>query len=243
MGITKDAVSSGTATVDDGPVSWSHTPTGTPDAVIVFALIVSEGNGTPVAGDVTQVKYGTKTLSEVTGSPNLHTTGESAGIHCYFLGSGVESGSQTVEITLGSGNNRSKQGVAITLTADGDDMEEQDTDTSVNGDTVGTSPSFTLTLGGNTSFACLGAHTARPSVGNITPLTGWTSDFEEDFGSGCCAVYTYDTVGSSDVSAGYTLNGNDDGVCIGLAVKKTAGGGGLSIPIAMHHYKTMHAGV
>ncbi len=110
----------GTAT---GNFSWTHTPVRDPQGVIVFV-----GQSTTGADQVTGVTYGGVSMTEVPGSPLLLTSGvEDGAVYGYFLGSGIPTGPQTVEVTVSGG--AVKDAHAITFTADANTTELEDTST------------------------------------------------------------------------------------------------------------------
>jgi len=195
-----------------GNLSWTHTPAGTPKGVLVF--VVQNASG---AGQVSSVTYGSASMTEVTGSPNLHTTGETGAVYAYFLGTSVPTGAQTVTVTV-SGS-ATKRAVCITLTAT-EDTAIVTTDASIKSDSLA-NPSVLLSLSGQTSFVAIGFHSGQGAVSGITELTNWTNRLEHDFGAQTAGWYTYNTIGSADVTAGWTQTA-DDAVMIAVAVKDTA---------------------
>ncbi|MCI0564015.1 MAG: hypothetical protein MN733_36530, partial [Nitrososphaera sp.] len=197
------------STEGTGNLSWTHLPVGTPRAVIVCIMV----NGS--SDEVTSVTYGGASMTEVLGSPNIKTTGEAGVEHIYFLGSNIPTGNQNVTVTV-SGN-ATKIATAITLTAS-TDTEVVDSDGTINSDSQA-NPSVTLSLGGRVSFAVIAFHSGHDEVTSITPLTNWTSRLEQDFGFRTAGVYTHNTIGSSDVTAGWTQTAND-AVAMAIAVSE-----------------------
>jgi hypothetical protein len=192
-----------------GTLSWTHTPSAAPQGVIVFVV----ENGTTSDG-VTTVTYGGVGLTEVSGSPNILSSGETGVVHCFFLGSSVpNSGAQTVTVNISGSVTR--RAAAITLTGSVD-LEVVDSDGTINS-TATSNPSITLSTSGRTSFGAIAFQSGRPSIGNIIPLANWTDRLEHDFGAQVAGWYTFDTIGSSDITAGWT-QGNDDAVAVAIAV-------------------------
>ena len=153
---------------------------------------------------------------------NLKTTNETAVVDCYVLGEAgdtVPTGVQTITVNKPSGNN-STYVIAISLTAD-DDIEVQDWDITIASDSLA-NPSVTLSLNGETCFAAIGFHSGRAAPSGITPSSGWTDRGENDFGSAMGAVYTYDTISTTDVTAGWS-QGADDATGFAIAVNEVAG--------------------
>ncbi len=207
MAIAFDAVSS--TVPGTGALSWLHTPIGTPKGVIVFVV---QNVGT--ADEVTGVTYGGVTMTEVTGSPNLHTTGEPGGVHAFFLGSSIPTGDQTISVSV-NGTGSSKAGIAISVTAAAN-TEINDVDATINSDAQA-DPSVTLQLNGISSFCCIGFHSGQNAPTAITPLTNWTTIAEVDFGSQTSGFYRYNTIGTADVTAGWTQT-SEDAAAIAIAI-------------------------
>jgi hypothetical protein len=195
-----------------GSLSWTHTPVGTPRAVIVF--VIQNAAGTD---QVTGVTYGGTTMTEVNGSPNLHAAGETGAVYAYFLGSSISSGAQTVTVNVSGA--ASKRAIAYTLTAN-DDTEIVDSDGTIMSNSLA-NPSVLLSLAGRTSWVGIGFHSGQDAITGTTPLGSWT-DLEHDFGSQVGASYRFNTIGTSDVTAGWTQTA-DDAVMIGVAVSEKQG--------------------
>ena len=212
MAVAFDAFSNGTA--GTGDISFTHTPVRTPRGAIVIVLGVSGTDG------VSGVTYGGVAMAEVSGSPNLKGTAELAGAYVYFLGASIPTGAQTVAMT--SSNTHLKSISCITLTAAAD-TEVVDSDGTINSDSVA-DPSVTLSLGGRTAFAAIGLVSGQDAVTGITPPSGWTSRLEQDAGAVTVGHYTYDTIGSTDVAAGWTQTA-EDATAIAVAVSEVAAGG------------------
>ena len=199
-----------------GDYSFSHTPVGTPRGVLVHVIM----NGASIG--VTGVTYGGTSMTEVAESPASNLTGELGACHTFFLGSSIPTGMQTVAVDVTLGTEVSVAG-CTTLTAD------QDTsvvDTGIVESNNQANPAVTLSLGGVTCFAMVGAWSG---IGNasITPFTNWTERFEHDFGNQGGWIGTYDTIGSTDVSAGYTAGG-DDVALHAIAIRENAAPGGAT---------------
>ena len=229
MAVAFDAFSNGTA--GTGDISWTHTPVGTPRGVIVMVLGVSGTDG------VSGVTYGGVAMTEVTGSPNLKTSLELAGVYVYFLGSSIPTGAQTVAMT--SANVHLKSISAITLTGAAD-TEVVDSDATINSDSV-QDPSVTLSLGGRDCFCAIGGVSGQDAVTGITPLTDWTSRLEQDGGAVTVLHYTYNTIGTTDVTAGWTQTA-DDATAIAVAVSEVVGGAADAVPQVWMQYRarTIH---
>lgn len=199
-----------------GDMTTTHTPVSTPKAAIVY--IVTNGVNVTVSG----VTYGGVAMTQCTNSPVSNVTGELGSSHCYFLGSGIPTGAQTVSIDMLLGTEVSVAGI-VTLTAARDTSVV--TTTTVLSDSTAVTTN-TLSLGGVSSFCMTGFWSGLNAVTNITPLTSWNSRFENDFGNQTAGIYTYDTIGTADVSAGYSNSGSDDAAMHAIAVRENAAAGG-----------------
>jgi hypothetical protein len=221
MAIAYDAVSS-TSTSAFGNRSFTHTPVGTPKGVVVF-VIENEGIAVkdPTFPDqVSSVTYGGVSMTEAASSPNLaaSATAEDCAMHCFVLTSGIPSGAQTVSVTS-SASTGITDICCVTVTSAGNTSVVN----TLTYDGVGANPASTLTLSGNTCLVMEGVFSGQAAVTGITPPTGWSSTREYDTGSEQHAVYVYDTVGSSDVSTGFTQT-SDDYKVFAIALKEVLSG-------------------
>lgn len=209
MAIAFDAFTSSTG--GTGDYSFSHTPVGTPKGVIVYVIF----NGAAIG--ISGVTYGGVAMAEQANSPASNLTGELGASHCFFLGASIPSGMQTVAIDVTLGTEVSVAG-CVTVTA------ANDTSVVTTGKVESNSqanPAVTLSLGGVSSFCMLGAWDGIGTV--IAPFTDWTERFEHDFGNQLGYIATYNVIGTTDVSAGYT-RGADDVALHAIAVRESAGG-------------------
>ena len=195
-----------------GNLSWTHTPAGTPKGVIVFVV---ENDG---VDGVTSATYGGTSMTECTGSPNQHNTGEPGTVHCFRLLSSVPTGAVTVAVTM-SDTVTAKRAGAYSVTSSAD-TTVVDTDATINSDSAA-NPSVTLSAGGLNIFCAIGFHSGQNQATGITPLTSWTGSLENDFGSQVAGWYKYDTIGTANVTAGWTQTA-DDAVMIGIALKDSS---------------------
>jgi hypothetical protein len=196
------------------PITCAHTPTGTPRAVLIY-IFQNEAVDQVVSCD-----YGGDAMTEVTGSPNEKVAAEAMILHSFFLGTSIPTGAQTV--TCDVSNTIAKRIVVITLTAAAD-TEIVDQDVTINSDSVA-NPSVTLSLSSRTSFAAIGFGAGGVDTSTITPLTNWTgaapAGTEVDNGASQFGVYTYDVIGSTDVTAGWT-QAADDAIAIAVAISES----------------------
>lgn len=195
-------------------LSWTHTPVGTPRGIIVQTVTNNVTDNV-----ITGVTYGGVAMSEVLGSPNVHATGEPAVVNTFFLGSNIPVGPQTVTV-LFSGVD-AKRGISISLTGTAD-IEVIDIGNSINGDSVA-NPSEILTLDGRSCFCSIGFQSGQGAVTLITPLPDWTERFESDMGAQVVGFYTYDIIGTIDVTSGW-IQTAEDAVAISIAVSEISVG-------------------
>lgn len=193
-----------------GDYSYDHVPVGTVKGVIVHVIV----NGLAVG--ISGVTADGAALTEVAESPVTNSTGELGSCHTFFLGSSVPAGTLTIAVDATLGTEVSVSG-CVTLTADGDTSV---VDTGIVLSDGQSNPSVTLALGGVSSFCMIGAWSGLGNL-SMSPTTGWTERFEHDFGNQNGLIYTYDTVGTSDVAAGYTA-GADDVAMHAIAVRDNA---------------------
>lgn len=208
MAVAFDAYTANNGT---GNLSFTHTPVGTPKGIILLC------DGDDTTDEFSSATYGGVAMTEVSGSPNVLTTGEGGNVSCFFLGSGIPTGAQTVAVTvIGTGT---KQVGVFSVTASAD-TEVVDSDGTINS-TSQADPSVTLSLSGRSSFCAIGFFSGQGAVTGTTPFTSWTSRTEFDFGSDVCGIYSYDTIGTADVSAGWTQTA-DDACAIAIAISEVA---------------------
>lgn len=179
--------------------SWSHAGA----ASGIGAWIVNVGAQLSSTMPAT-VTCGGETLSQV-GPTVTKSSGEAQGQNAYFLlGSGtIPQGTQTCSVDLGGDVGSAS---AVTVTA-ADDVEVVDQESLVS-DSVA-DPSVTLALTGRASFAYETFGSGQNAVSGITPLTDWTVQAEIDNGTTTSGIYTYDIVGTADVTAGLTQTAED----------------------------------
>jgi hypothetical protein len=225
MAVAFDAFSASTPST--GTQTCAHTPVGTPRAVLGFVV---QSNA---VDEISGVTYGGTAMTELSGSPNVLAGGEIGTVRGYFLGASVPTGAQNMVATA-SGTTGGKIAYCITLTGSGD-CEVVDSDVTINS-TSQADPTVTLSLGGRTCFAAIALWSGQDGVAGITPFTNWTARNETDSGSEVLGCYTYDVIGSTDVSAGWTQTA-EDAVGIAVAVSEISVGGGSAIAAIVHHLK------
>lgn len=209
MTVAYDAVSSNASFGD--PSTYTHTPVGTPRGIIV----TSHGHGT---GGPTTVTYGGTAMTLVR-LLDAKGTGENTMCAVWHLGASIPTGAQTVSL---GGNGGVLGSVCVSLTGAAD-TEVQD-DLEYESDSTD-NPTGTLVLGGNDSFCLLAFRSGEDSAASVSPGTGWTQRFEDDIGTQISGVYTYNTIGSTNVDVSNSMSQTaDDLSAIAVAVTEVSSG-------------------
>jgi hypothetical protein len=190
--------------------SLAFTPSGTPRG-IVFA--VSYPGTTDVIAGIT---YGGVAMTEVTGSPNIHSAGATCVVHVYFLGASIPTGTQNLVIDSTTAFPALVECMIYCLTAT-TNTEIVDVNVTINSTSLA-NPSVTLSLGGRTSWAAIFFGSGQTSASGITPLTNWAA-VETVFAAQTAGYYRYSIVGSTNVTAGWT-QAAEDATAIAIAVSE-----------------------
>lgn len=225
MAIDRDAASeSGVSTA--GTHTWDHTPVGTPRGVMVFVVQRAAGG----ADEVTGVTYGGQALTRIDFASD--PAGETVKAWSYFLGTGIPTGTQSVVVSA-AGATVALRCACVTATAGAD------TEVAANGKIEADvdDPAIVLATGAGVSTVVAGAISSGVGdVANIAPNTGYTDIVEFDFAAQVGSIIWRDAVATGgNVTIGWATSAEEDVAAVGLAIKEVAGGGGLSIPIAMYH--------
>jgi hypothetical protein len=195
------------ATETLGNFNFTHTPVGTPAGVYV---IVTEAFDT--VDEVSGVTYGGVAMNEHASSPFDDGVGEAGWVHLFYLHSGIPTGAQTVAVSATDA--AAEHAACITVTKTGT-VTFQDVQTLPY--VLGSLESRTLSLGGNTSFCFVGFVSDDNATTGPGPLAGWTARGEMDLGNRVAGYYTYDTVGSANVTAGWSQSvTNASGFCVAI---------------------------
>jgi hypothetical protein len=157
-------------------------------------------------------------MAQASCSPKTGSNGLGA-LWVFFLGSSIPTGAQTVAVTASA---QTKAATAITLTGAAD-TELVDCDNTIDSASQA-DPTVTLSAGGRDVFAALTFISGHSSPGSTSPFANWTARQEHDYGSDVGGVYSYNTIGTSDVSAGYTATA-EVAVMIAVAVSEVAAAG------------------
>jgi hypothetical protein len=229
MAIAKDALTTSNL------ASFTHTPVGTPRGVLV--MVPNES----ATDQVSACTYGGVAMTEVTLSPLLASGAEGGALHGFFLGSSVPTGPQTVAATVAAG---SPHFIVQSATA-GADMEVITTGT-INLTGVTGAQTGTLALGGREAIAVEVGWCSGSAVTATTQLTNWTGHNESDEGAEINFRYSYDIVGTSDITFGVTITGTEDIAVLAVAFGEVVGGGStytLDADSASYTYSATAAGL
>ena len=213
MAITTNTFTNSTVGLTGSPVTHSHTASGTPKGIIGFVEFQAN------AAYVTGATYGGTSMTlvaELFRASGGHTA-------MYWLGSNANSGTQTFSVSCGAFFGNAYLGV-MSLNADAN-MEIVDWE-SISSDSVN-DPSVTLSLGGRSSF-CAIAGAFADGAADLSPLSGWTSRAEQSLGAATNIIYTYDTIGTADVTAGVTTLSTNFARAIAIAVAEVSASNGAA---------------
>jgi len=194
-----------TGTVD--PQTWTHTPVGTPKAVVVATV-----HGNTAIDHVLSCTYGGVSMTKSVTAADTQTEDGRADI--WFLGAGIPTGAQTVSCDLDSATTDDIHFVSITFTGSTDteiiatdvDQENQ------------ANPTATLSFGGRNAISVMAFYSGTASVPIPSACSG---------SSGCSLAHNFDmvnsvstveyqtTAGTTNEVMGYTVA--DDDVALAYA--------------------------
>jgi hypothetical protein len=237
MAIAHDASSpshaSGSSSASEASFSWTHTPSGTPKGVLVFTF-TGMGAVKTATEHATAVTYGGVSLTAVPSGSAADTATEPMRTTAWFLASSVPTGAQTVQVTR-TNNTTSMWAVAITVTSGGDTstagvLLEQENQALTEENIDDGSP------GANSvRYAAVASGT-----NNVTTTIGANSTLIQSNVTGqsvSAAVVRETTAGQGSRPVGVTVVGADDVAAVYLAVIEVAGGGGVTVPRFVQHYR------
>lgn len=218
MTVAHDAATeSATWTTTPDPFTIDHTPVGTPRAVIMFTGQSGGGGGDRITGAVT---YGGVAMTRVpTDGFAADTAGETGAAYCYFLGSGIPTGTQTVSIDHNAGPG-SKWTVIISCTAGGD--TEIVVSAKDEGDQANPSAALDTVAVEALRYAII--FSGHDGIANVTPLTGMTAVHDVDYGTQVSRVDRETTASTGSFTIGWTAT-SEDVAAIYIAVQEVAVGG------------------
>jgi hypothetical protein len=183
------------------------------------------------ADNATAVTYGGTGLTAVSGGRAVDTAGEAGDCKAWFLGSGISTGAQTVQVTR-TNNANVMYAVAITVTAA---TNTEVAPTKVLIQTDGTCAEQSVTDGqssGPDSMRFAGINSGLSSVADLTPPAspgpnvlgdGANSTLLQSIVIGaarCCAVVRETAAGIGSRSVGFLSTTSDDRAAVHLAVRE-----------------------
>lgn len=199
--------------------SWTHTPVGTPRGASVW--IVQPANDTD---QVLGVTYGGETLARI-GSAVI-SSGEVMRVYLYFLGTGLPTGEQTVEVDIDA-TGALYRPYCITQTGD-DDTEVIDWDVV---ETITADPSVTLS-NPNALTAWVGAIMAsgQGTVGGHSAGANYTSVGSIDPGNTTARIERITTESTATSIVADFVQTSDEACMIAAAIAEITSGGVVVAP-------------
>lgn len=206
-----------TGSTSEGFFTWTHTTAAgvTPQGVVVFVF-----NANSLGADANSVTYASIDVPAVVGGLASDTAGEPGSCKAFFLGTGLPSGNQTVQVNR---NNNANIMYAVSCTV----LALCDTQVWLPGIVLlqedGTVAGQSVDDGspGTNSLRFAGDYT-----GNNSPLTaavGSTTVQSIDLTSFACAVCRENTAGQGARTVGYDSGvGSDDRAAVHLAIREVA---------------------
>lgn len=212
MALAYDASSQG-AYDGTSPFSWTHTPVGTPRGVLVGTT-----EHATLSDDITAVTYGGVAMTKVGGITT--DASEDGTATAWFLGSGIPTGAQTVEVTHNVAGGVIR-GYCVTVTASTGTRLAGTTGFATS--TTTTNPSVTVTgiAGASYGFGVLFSGQNDPA--SITAGSGMTmrQTYDEEFGgvtSGAVESSTSENA-SGNLTIAFTQSA-DEAALIGVAIEE-----------------------
>lgn len=206
----------GSNSFDNGPITFSHTPVGTPRGVVV--LIGMEAG----VDQITSVTYGGVTMARLRN--DVRTTAEAGQVYSYFLGSGIPTGVQNVTVNATAASN-DWAAVCWTFTAAANTVAISNGAVAVS---ASTNPSLSITP--TAQAAIVYALWSGLAATIITAQAGSTHQFGNDLGADV-VMFSDKTVGAGGATTmGYTA-ASDVWAHTAVAVQEAAGGPATRVPL------------
>lgn len=200
MAVAFDAAGGGVNSATS-PLTWTHTPVGTPTAIIVGATSFATN-----ANTVTAVTYGGVSMASLgyiaSGSGGTH-----GGIALYYLASGIPAGAQTVSVTSTGGGDTIGGSVSFTGSSGHGTAVTANSASGANSQTVVVS---STTAGGMiATVCCFGGDTSGSSFSGTNSVTvryqdnaSTNSSSDNSAGGTVASAGGNQTVGFSNASVG-----------------------------------------
>lgn len=187
-------------------------------------VILAMNQGQNITGiSVTPSGGSARSATAFADSPTGKATGEGMNVAAFFIDGdeGELEGSNAIAVQ----GSLSEAPNCIVLPVIADGAVEINSSDSFTSDSVA-NPSGTLGLNGRVSVVAMVFASGVNTVGGVSPLAAnWTGVGGVDFGSQVAAAATYDLVGSSDVTWGWTQVA-EDAIALPVSVAKVEAAGG-----------------
>jgi hypothetical protein len=206
MTVAFDAVVESVRTDTSDPMTWTHTPVGTPRAIVVAFT-----HGVSDTDHVLTVTYGGINITERVRATD--TTTEPGASELWFIGSGIPTGAQTISADHASGTTDDIQGVSWSLTALSD-CEIIDSD-SISQNAA--NPTLVMQKEGREGWCACAMYNGGAAPGG-TLATGNTQGPNEDLTAFYADTCYETTVDAADHTIGWSTLGTDDLAIVALCV-------------------------
>lgn len=210
MTVAYDSLGGTIRTGTGSPTTWTHTPSGTPRAVMVAVI-----HGISTTDHCTAVSYGGVPLSRVIRATDA--AGEPGAAEWWLLGSGIPTGAQTVSATCGSTTDDiALLSIAMTAAADTQVLVSD----KVEGDA--SNPQLTLARGGVSGLGITAIYSGHNAPSSLTNLSGNSDVDEGDLGAFCYKINRQTTAGTADVAQGWTAT-SEDVALVAMVISEVTG--------------------
>lgn len=208
MAVAFDAETEAIRTLLDDPMTWTHTPVGTPRGVVVAAV-----HGTSSTDHVLTITYGGVSMTEIIRRTDTAT--EPGAAELWFLGEAIPTGAQTISADLATATTDDIHFISWSVTA-ADDTEVIDSDGLADNQA---DPVVTLQKAGRTGW-CVAAMYGGGAAPGGTLATGNTASHDHDLTAFYSQSCRETTVDSADHTIGWSTLGTDDLAFVALCVSE-----------------------
>lgn len=210
MTVARDAVLEFATFTTTSPATLSFTPTGTPRGIVVHVVV-----NLAVTDQITGVTYGGVPMGRWASTFDTSVSGR---VYTYFLGAGIPTGTQTVEIAH-TGTAQVKWAIVQSFTAAADTQPG-----TVGMDWSGgaANPTVPLDSGAISALRTGILLTSHDDISSVTPLAGMEANSTattHDFGNEVALLGQQTTAGTGSFNLGFTATTSSFGI-VGLAVEE-----------------------
>jgi len=193
------------------PYNFTHTPVGTPRAVVV-TIVQNASTVTYVTG----VTYGGVAMKRATVNDQTNIgTSEFGAVQIWFLGENIPTGAQTVSVDLNANTDNDQQIVCMTFTGSADCIVGGGS--SWFATSAGTNLSLAQAKRTNYGITLMAAFSGQDSPASITDTAASTRVADHDFGTRSAVVWRETTASVLDNVVGGTQS-SDDVAAIGIFI-------------------------